>query len=173
MLKYEDPLRETANEQKGVREWVRMRLGETYLIAAEAAGRKGDYNLAADLINIIRERASWKTGEKKVPQYWLEEGGEMENTESTYENIKVTADDLKMNFVDFMLDERGRELLGEYTRWEDLVRCEKLIEYVKKWNPDAMKNIQEYHKLRPIPQKHIDRLNPRGSDEEEQNPGYF
>ena len=87
--------------------------------------------------------------------------------------IKVTADDLKMNFVDFMLDERGRELLGEYTRWEDLVRCEKLIEYVKKWNPDAMKNIQEYHKLRPIPQKHIDRLNPRGSDEEEQNPGYF
>jgi hypothetical protein len=27
--------------------------------------------------------------------------------------------------------------------------------------------------LRPIPQKHIDRLNPRGSDEEEQNPGYF
>lgn len=139
----------------------------------EAAGRKGDYNLAADLINIIRERASWKAGEKKVPQYWLEEGGEMENTESTYENIKVTADDLKMNFVDFMLDERGRELLGEYTRWEDLVRCEKLIEYVKKWNPDAMKNIQEYHKLRPIPQKHIDRLNPRGSDEEEQNPGYF
>lgn len=74
-----------------------MRLGETYLIAAEAAGRKGDYNLAADLINIIRERASWKAGEKKVPQYWLEEGGEMENTESTYENIKVTADDLKMN----------------------------------------------------------------------------
>ena len=109
----------------------------------------------------------------KFSQYWLEEGGEMENTESTYENIKVTADDLKMNFVDFMLDERGRELLGEYTRWEDLVRCEKLIEYVKKWNPDAMKNIQEYHKLRPIPQKHIDRLNPRGSDEEEQNPGYF
>jgi len=44
-----------------------MRLGETYLIAAEAAGRKGDYNLAADLINIIRERASWKAGEKKVP----------------------------------------------------------------------------------------------------------
>lgn len=81
MLKYEDPLRETANEQKCVREWVRMRLGETYLIAAEAAGRKGDYNLAADLINIIRERASWKAGEKKVPQYWLEEGGEMENTE--------------------------------------------------------------------------------------------
>lgn len=173
LVKYEDPLRETVNEQNGVREWVRMRLGETYLVAAEAAGRKGDYNQAADLINVIRKRASWKAGENKMPQYWLEEGGEMGNTESTYENIKVTADDLKENFVDFMLDERGRELLGEYTRWEDLVRCEKLVEYVKKWNPDAMNNIQERHKLRPIPQKHIDRLNPRGTDEEEQNPGYF
>ena len=91
----------------------------------------------------------------------------------TVVGIKVTPADLQNNFVDFMLDERGRELLGEYMRWEDLVRCEKLVEYVRKWNPDAAGNIQEYHKLRPIPQKHIDRLNPRGSDEEEQNPGYF
>lgn len=173
LVKYADPLRATVNEQNGVREWVRMRLGETYLIAAEAAGRKGDYNEAAALINVIRQRASWKEGETKMSQYWLEEGGEKGNTRSTYENIKVTASDLSQNFVDFMLDERGRELLGEYMRWEDLVRCEKLVEYVKKWNPDASGNIREHHKLRPIPQKHIDRLNPRGSDNEEQNPGYF
>ena len=173
LLKWMDPLRSSVNEAKGVRDWVRMRLGETYLIAAEAAGRNGDYDTAAELINVVRARAAWKDGEEKYPQYWLEEGGEQGDLSSTYEEIKVTPAELQNNFVDFMLDERGRELLGEYVRWEDLVRCEKLVEYVRKWNPDAAGNIQEYHKLRPIPQKHIDRLNPRGSDEEEQNPGYF
>ncbi|MDL2247571.1 RagB/SusD family nutrient uptake outer membrane protein, partial [Bacteroides sp. OttesenSCG-928-J23] len=121
----------------------------------------------------LRQRAAWKDGETKMAQYWLEEGGEMGNTESTYEEIEVTAADLQTNFVEFILDERGRELLGEYTRWEDLVRCEKLEEYVKKYNPDAAGNIKAHHKLRPIPQNHIDRLNPRGTDAEEQNPGYF
>lgn len=173
LIKYMDPEREEKNTTQGSREWVRMRLGETYLIAAEAAGRKGDYATAADLINVIRQRAAWKDGETKIAQYWLEEGGAMNDTKSTYDKIKVTASDLQNNFVDFILDERGRELLGEYNRWEDLVRCEKLIEYVRKWNPDAKDNIQEYHKLRPIPQKHIDRLNPRRDDSEEQNPGYF
>lgn len=173
LVKYIDPLREEKNTPAGSREWVRMRLGETYLIAAEAAGRKGDYDLAAKLINVIRKRAAWKDGETKMAQYWLEEGGEKGNTQSTYDEIKVEATDLQNNFVDFILDERGRELLGEYNRWEDLVRCEKLVEYVKKWNSDAKDNIQDYHKLRPIPQKHIDRLNPKGDDAEEQNPGYF
>lgn len=174
LVKYIDPLRgEDMNTKEGVREWVRMRLGETYLIAAEAAGRNGNYEKAAELINVIRERAAWHDGETKMAQYWLEEGGEYNNTESTYDEIKVTAADLRSNFVDFMLDERGRELMGEYTRWNDLVRCEKLVEYAKKWNLDSKDNIKEYHKLRPIPQKHIDRLNPRGDNEEEQNPGYF
>ena len=132
LVKYIDPLRgDDMNRKEGVREWVRMRLGETYLIAAEAAGRKGDYGLAAELINVIRERAAWHDGETKMAQYWVEEGGEYNNTESTYEEIKVKAADLQNNFVDFILDERGRELLGEYTRWPDLVRCEKLVEYPK------------------------------------------
>ena len=173
VLKYFDPLRPSVNETQGIREWVRMRLGETYLIAAEAAGRKGNYEEAAELINVIRKRASWKDRETKMAQYWVEEGGEVENTASTYEALVVTADDIHSNFADFILDERGRELLGEYMRWEDLVRCEKLVEYVRKYNPDAAGNIKEHHKLRPIPQNHIDRINPRGSADEEQNPGYF
>jgi len=85
----------------------------------------------------------------------------------------VEPNDINSNFVDFMLDERGRELLGEYYRWEDLVRCEKLVEYVRKYNYDGAVNIKEHHKLRPIPQNHIDRINPKGPPEEEQNPGYF
>ena len=41
-----------------------------------------------------------------------------------------------------------------------------------KYNPEAV-NIRDYHKLMPIPQKHIDRLDPKGSIEEEQNEGYY
>lgn len=172
LIKYFDSQRQSYNDESGTRDWVRMRLGETYLLAAEAAGRSGDFELAAKYINVLRKRAAWHDGEKKYPQYWLEEGGVPDDEHSTYEQIKLKATDISINFVDFILDERGRELLGEYNRWEDLVRCEKLLEYTKKYNPDAI-NIRDFHKLRPIPQNHIDRLNPRGTDVEEQNPGYY
>lgn len=173
LIKYFDNKRDEINRAEGGREWVRMRLGETYLLAAEAAGRNGDFTTAAKYINEVRKRAAWKDGETKMPQYWVEEGGDVDDKKSTFSKIEVSENDLKISFVDFMLDERGRELLGEYMRWEDLVRCEKLQEYVTKWNQTASKNIKEHHKLRPIPQKHIDRLNPRGTNEEEQNNGYF
>ena len=78
-------------------------------------------------------------------------------------------------FVDFMLDERGRELVGEDNRWNDLNRCEKLLERFKKYNAigGAANNIQPYHVLHPIPQNHIDRLDPPGKLEEEQNEGWY
>jgi hypothetical protein len=172
LLKYFDPLRLASNDMQGGREWIRMRLGETYLIAAEAAGRKGNYETAATYINTLRRRAAWHEGETKMPQYWREEGGNFGDTHETYPEIEVKATDLQNNFIDFILDERGRELLGETCRWTDLVRCEKLGEYVSRWNPDAV-GFRPYHKLRPIPQKHIDRLKPLGTDAEEQNEGYY
>ena len=66
LIKHWAPNRPSVAELNSSREWVRMRLGETYLIAAEAAGRKGDYNLAAKYINTIRERAAWHEGEDKM-----------------------------------------------------------------------------------------------------------
>ncbi|NDW11125.1 RagB/SusD family nutrient uptake outer membrane protein [Dysgonomonas sp. 520] len=175
LIKYMDPNRASVNETKGTRDWVRMRLGETYLLAAEAAGRKGDFETAAFYINELRKRAAWHAGEDKNPKYWTEEGGVYGDKSDTYEHIKVSASDISSNFVDFILDERGRELLGEHTRWTDLVRCEKLYEYIKErgYNLEAARNIKPFHKLRPIPQVHIDRLNPRGPIEEEQNEGYY
>lgn len=174
LIKHLAPNRPSVAEKASSREWVRMRLGETYLIAAEAAGRKGDFDLAAKYINVIRERAAWADGETKTAQYWEIEGGTPDNINSTYDNIKVTATELSTgDFVSFILDERGRELLGEICRWEDLVRTEKFYEWVKKYNSDAEAAIKPYHKLRPIPQTHIDRLDPVGPVEEEQNEGYY
>lgn len=138
LIKHLAPNRPSVAEKASSREWVRMRLGETYLIAAEAAGRKGDFDLAAKYINVIRERAAWADGETKTAQYWEIEGGAPDNINSTYDNIKVTATELSTgDFVSFILDERGRELLGEICRWEDLVRTEKFYEWVKKYNSDA------------------------------------
>lgn len=174
LIKHLAPNRPSVAEKASSREWVRMRLGETYLIAAEAAGRKGDFDLAAKYINVIRERAAWADGETKTAQYWEIEGGAPDDINSTYDNIKVTAAELSTgDFVSFILDERGRELLGEICRWEDLVRTEKFYEWVKKYNSDAEAAIKPYHKLRPIPQTHIDRLDPVGPVEEEQNEGYY
>ncbi|WP_085537657.1 RagB/SusD family nutrient uptake outer membrane protein [Massilibacteroides vaginae] len=171
LIKYLDPSRPSVSEEKGSREWVRMRLGETYLIAAEAAGRKNDFDKAAQYINVVRKRAAWANGEQKDQQIWMFEGGK-NDTESTYDKLMVTPANLSNDFISFILDERGRELLGETNRWEDLVRCELLYDWVKKHNPDAI-FIKPYHKLRPIPQKHIDRLSPAGEISEEQNEGYY
>ncbi|MDR0541317.1 MAG: RagB/SusD family nutrient uptake outer membrane protein [Dysgonamonadaceae bacterium] len=173
LVKHLAPNRPSVAEMASNREFIRMRLGETYLIAAEAAGRKGDFELAAAYINAIRQRAAWHDGEEKMSQYWTVEGGTPNDTHSTFDEIKVTPAQLSsMDFVAFMLDERGRELLGECYRWEDLVRCEKLYEWVKQFNKEAV-SIRPYHRLRPIPQSHIDRLKPAGQIEEEQNEGYY
>jgi starch-binding outer membrane protein, SusD/RagB family len=73
--------------------------------------------------------------------------------------------------IDFILDERSRELSGEYMRWTDLVRTQKLIDRVKLYNITAAPNIKSYHILRPIPQEQIDRTD-GGAAAFPQNPGY-
>lgn len=173
LIKHLAPNRPSVAEKASSREWVRMRLAETYLIAAEAEGRMGNFQQAASYLNAIRHRAAWKEGETKAAQFWEIEGGE-QNTSTTYKEIEITASQLEAaNFVEFMLDERGRELLGEICRWEDLVRTEKFLDWVRQFNADAATSVKAYHKLRPIPQTHIDRLNPAGVISEEQNEGYY
>lgn len=131
---------------------VLARLGEAYLIAAEAYYKKGDMRQAAEMINNLRQRPG--------------------TIKSGYETaMHVDAADIT---IDFILDERARELAGEYVRWTDLKRTHKLIEYVTEYNEDGVELSSltgpdgKYKILRPIPQAAID-LN---QAHVEQNPGY-
>jgi hypothetical protein len=131
------------------------RLGETYLIAAEAYLQAGDNTTAMARINEVRKRA--------------------ERTPGTLQIV-----DANLVTLDYILDERARELVGEYHRWADLKRTGKLVERNNLYNTplrtkyfnngiDAFAGTDGQQKiLRPIPQRALD-LN---AAEIEQNPGY-
>ena len=72
----------------------------------------------------------------------------------------------------FILDERARELCGEYTRWYDLKRMGKLNRsYLMAVNPDVGQYFKDgVHGLRPIPQGQMDAISNPG--EFLQNNGY-
>ncbi|SDM39546.1 Starch-binding associating with outer membrane [Catalinimonas alkaloidigena] len=194
LKKYVDPFRATISQQQGTKDGILARFAETYLIAAEAYGRMGNYAQAVEYVNVLRQRAAYKEGEQKPPQFYLEEGGDLsELTSSTEDALLVTEDKFMTDdpaelyppnvtstqdrFIHFMLNERTREMLGELHRWEDLARTETLLVRAPYFNPDAS-GIQEKHRLRPIPQQHIERLfqdgNPLTAEERAayQNPGY-
>jgi len=77
-----------------------------------------------------------------------------------------------------VLDERSRELAGEFMRWEDLSRTETLVSRVQAFNFQGSANVQSYHELRPIPQTYLDGIQSNGKaltaaeKEAQQNPGY-
>ncbi|UZR99153.1 RagB/SusD family nutrient uptake outer membrane protein [Chondrinema litorale] len=126
------PFTQPDQSSQGTRDMVMMRAGEAYLIAAEAYLQLGNASSAAEKINTIRSRAGISTA--------------------------ITESDVD---IDFILDERARELTGEANRWMDLKRTSKLIERTLAHNPHAALNnsLTDKHYLRPIPQTEIDITN--------------
>lgn len=118
----------------GTKDIFLFRLADTYLLAAEAYLKAGNAEKAAERINAVRQRAALAGHEA---------------------DMKIAAADVD---IDFILDERAREMAGEYNRWMDLKRTGKLIERTLKHNNLAAKiNKMDSHVLlRPIPQTIID-----------------
>lgn len=147
LTKHLDPGRVDRTQFQGGRDYIAMRLADTYLLLAEAQFRQGKIAEATETINVIRRRAAWP-GKQAA--------------------MEITASEMTF---DFLMEERARELTGEQTRWLDLKRWGNLVERVKKYNPQAAPNIKDFHVLRPIPQNQIDRAE-GGASSFPQNPGY-
>lgn len=123
-----------------------FRLAEAYLLRAEAYVNKGDKNKAADDINELHKRAHAKP---------------------------CTADQMNL---DYILDERLRELTCEEKRRLTLSRVGKLAERIKKYNPyfsaaySADNTDYDAHfDLLPIP---LSAIQANKDAKLEQNPGY-
>ncbi len=130
------------NDLAGARSYndqVYLRLAETYLLLAEAQLKLNDAGGAAETINVLRRRANAS-----------EIGGN-----------DVT--------IDFILDERSRELYSEEHRRYTLLRLGKWFERTQLYNKVGGTEITERDKLFPIPQDVIDA---NLTTPMEQNPGY-
>lgn len=148
LKKVDDFKRPSLNHAEGNRNYIVYRLAETYLNAAEARYQNDQPDLAADYLNAIRERGAHSGMEAQM---------------------QITAGDID---IDFILDERARELYGEQKRWLDLKRTGKLVERVQLYNrgftSTAANNVQQHHMLRPIPANQRTRT----AGDYPQNPGY-
>lgn len=140
-------------EFTGSRDMFMFRLGEVYLLAAEAYLQSNNLTKALERVNTIRRRASGAR-DLTIPS-----------------ELDVTSNDLD---IDFILDERARELFGEELRWLELKRTGKLVERTLRCNMQAghenAKYLNENHNLRPLPYQWFIRLS--NHDEIKQNPGY-
>jgi hypothetical protein len=159
LKKFDDVQRATGNDASG-RPMPIFKFGETYLLAAEAALQgniNGGASEAARLINIIRERAAYRAGL---------DAATLNNRRTA---MQITAGDVDL---DFILDERARELCGEGSRWPDLaMRGEAVFLSRVSLNAQAAPGVKAFHRVRPIPQQHLDRIQVVNASDY-QNPGY-
>lgn len=157
---------ETDPNIASTRPFIVYRFGETLLIAAEAALMLEQDQMAVNHINELRDRAG---------------------------ALQIAVGDLvgaHGDEIDFILDERTRELAGEQMRWFDLKRTGRLFErvsvdpsvgtatpavYNRQYNNGAPAEGQSgptpepFHLMRPIPQSAIDAV----TGDYGQNPGYL
>jgi len=160
LKKYDDSLRANFQDVSG-RPFIVSKLSEVYLTAAEAAMQAGHPADAATLINVLRTRAAYRPGLSAA------------DLSARVAAMQVSQSQITL---DFILDERTRELCGECIRWPDLAIRNKLIDRVKKYNPDGVGHVAVFNNIRPIPQDQINSVvDPNGDPNRNkyQNPGYY
>jgi hypothetical protein len=150
------------NDLAGGKDRVMMRLGETYLLAAEAALGLNDQTLAAQMINVLRVRAACDPTPTNAPRLCT----------TSHKNDVTFMVSASQITLDFIYDEREREMSGELNRWDDLRRpgMAFFLDRIRKGNPYAAPNVSDKHYFRPIPAQQIQGVT--GPVPYPQNPGW-
>jgi len=169
--KFDDPARGGILDF-GTRPVVLMRFSEAYLVNAEANYMVGNVPNAAASLNVLRQRAAFRTpaDANTVPKSAFSVNAATQaaaNAANAAAMLLTPAQMAQLAIpnnttvgsglcgMDLILDEYTRECYGEPRRWLDLVRTNQLIRRVKLYNPAAAANIQPFHQRRPIPQLEI------------------
>jgi hypothetical protein len=155
LRKFNDSTRADLNDYSD-RPFILFRFSELYLIAAEAAFKGGGtMQQAADMLNVLRSRAALKLNQSPA-----EYAAALAAQQITPAQVTL----------DFILDERSRELFAEDCRWWDLSRTKTLVARVQLHNTEGAAGVQAFNMLRPIPQQQIDLVTEGPAFP--QNPGY-
>lgn len=154
---------------------VLAHLTETYLIAAEAYHMAGDDATSLARLNVVRERAkaSTLTSYASYIRHYSDGTANSVNLGSGIGDVPYVTN---LDPIDVILDERARELCGEYYRWMDLRRTKRLISYNIEF-ASGVTSIEQFRgpdgKLkwfRPFPQDEI--YANEALTNADQNPGY-
>lgn len=169
--KFDDLLRANMNDFSS-RPVVVMRFSEVYLMNAEANYMVGNFTNAATSLNVLRQRAAYRTpadgqyipkGQFRVTAASMgtdnaANAAAMLLTPAQLAQLAVptsTTVGSPLNGMDLILEEYTRELYGDPRRWYDLVRTRQLVRRVKMYNAIGAPNVQEFHMRRAIPQDYI------------------
>ena len=150
-------------------------LTETYLIAAEAYHMAGDDATSLARLNVVRERAkaSTLTSYASYIRHYSDGTANSVNLGNGIANVPYVTN---LDPIDVILDERARELCGEYYRWMDLRRTKRLISYNLQYASGVTSIDQfigpdgQYKWFRPFPQDEI--YANEALTNADQNPGY-
>jgi hypothetical protein len=172
--KFDDPAR-TGILDFSSRPIALMRFSEVYLMNAEANYMAGNITAAAASLNVIRQRAAYRTPADAnftaKNQFYVTAATQTAANAANAAAMALTPAQLAQLAIpnntttpgtlcgmDLILDEYSREFYGDPRRWYDLVRTQQLVRRNKMYNAAAVANIQDYHARWPIPQALINNV---------------
>lgn len=173
--KFDDPKRTRPNDFSS-RPIILMRFSEVYLMNAEANYMLGNVSNATASLNVIRQRAAYRTPADAnfvaKNQFSVTAATQGAANAANAAAMALTPAQIGLLSIpnntanttpnscgmDLILDEYSREFYGDPRRWYDLVRTQQLVRRNKIYNAAGGPNVQSFNARWPIPQTLINNV---------------
>jgi len=164
-----DDITRTGMNDFSTRPLCMMRFSEVYLMNAEANYMLGNVTAAATSLNVIRQRAAFRTvaDGATVPKNQFSSSAATVNADNAAHAAAMTLTPAQLAQLaipnnttststqcgmDLILDEYTREYYGDPRRWYDLVRTQQFVRRNQMYNVAGGPNVKAFHARWPIPQ---------------------